>query len=56
MSRVYTCFCTASIHKGHLNVIAAMQSVAEDLLRHHRALELDARLLPFRKIITLIDS
>lgn len=34
----------------------AMQSVAEDLLRHHRALEVDARLLPFKKIITLIDS
>lgn len=34
----------------------AMQSVAEDLLRHHRALEVDARLLPFKKIITLIDA
>lgn len=34
----------------------AMQSVAEDLLRHHRALEVDSRLLPFKKIITLIDS
>ena len=34
----------------------AMQSVAEDLLRYHRALEVDARLLPFKKIITLIDS
>lgn len=34
----------------------AMQSVAEDLLKHHRALEVDARLLPFKKIITLIDS
>jgi len=34
----------------------AMQSVAEDLLRHHRALEVDARLMPFKKIITLIDS
>lgn len=32
----------------------AMQSVAEDLLRHHRALEVDARLLPFKKIISLI--
>ena len=34
----------------------AMQSVAEDLLRHHRALEVDSRLLPFKKIITLIDA
>ena len=34
----------------------AMQSVAEDLLRHHRALEVDSRLLPFKRIITLIDS
>ena len=34
----------------------AMQSVAEDLLRHHRALEVDARLMPFKKIITLIDA
>ena len=34
----------------------AMQSVAEDLLRHHRALEVDARLLPFKKIITLIEG
>lgn len=34
----------------------AMQSVAQDLLRHHRALEVDERLLPFKKIITLIDT
>ena len=34
----------------------AMQSVAQDLLRHHRALEVDSRLMPFKKIITLIDS
>ena len=34
----------------------AMQSVAVDLLRNHRALEVDARLMPFKKIITLIDS
>lgn len=33
----------------------AMQSVAEDLLRYHRAQEVDSRLLPFKKIITLID-
>ena len=34
----------------------AMQSVAQDLLRYHRALEVDARLMPFKKIITLIDG
>lgn len=33
----------------------AMQSVAEDLLRYHRALEVDSHLLSFKKIITLID-
>lgn len=34
----------------------AMQLVAQDLLRYHRALEVDSRLMPFKKIITLIDS
>ena len=34
----------------------AMQSVAEDLLRYHRALEVDARLMPFKSIIRLIDD
>ena len=34
----------------------AMQSVAQDLLKYHRALEVDSRLMPFKKIITLIDS
>ena len=34
----------------------AMQSVALDLLRHHRTLEVDARLIPFPQIIRLIDS
>jgi len=34
----------------------AMQSVARDLLRYHRAQEVDSRLMPFTKIITLIDS
>ena len=33
----------------------AMQSVAQDILRHHRALEVDSRLMPFKKIISLID-
>ncbi len=34
----------------------AMQSVAQDLLKFHRAQEVDARLMPFKKIITLIDA
>lgn len=34
----------------------AMKSVAEDLLRHHRALEVDARLMPFKDIIRLIEE
>ena len=34
----------------------AMQAVAQDILRYHRAQEVDARLMPFKKIITLIDS
>lgn len=34
----------------------AMQSVARDLLRYHRAQEVDSRLMPFKKIITLIDG
>lgn len=33
----------------------AMQSVAQDLLRYHRAQEVDSRLMPFKKIISLID-
>lgn len=32
----------------------AMQSVAQDLLRYHRAQEVDSRLMPFKKIIRLI--
>lgn len=34
----------------------AMQRTAEDILRHHRAKEVDDRLLPIREIITLIDE
>ena len=34
----------------------AMQQTAEDILRHHRALEVDARLMPVKQIITLIDT
>lgn len=34
----------------------AMQQTAEDILRYHRALEVDARLMPIKDIITLIDE
>lgn len=34
----------------------AMQRTAEDILRFHRAKEVDDRLLPIREIITLIDE
>jgi phosphoenolpyruvate phosphomutase len=34
----------------------AMKSVAEDILRYHRAAEVDSRLLPIKEIISLIDE
>ena len=34
----------------------AMQSVARDLLKYHRAQEVDSRLMPFKDIIRLIDG
>lgn len=34
----------------------AMQSTAEDILKNHRAQEVDDRLMPFKEIITLIDE
>lgn len=34
----------------------AMQQTAEDILRHHRAKEVDDRLMPIKQIITLIDE
>lgn len=34
----------------------AMKSVAEEILRCHRAQEVDAQLMPFKDIITLIDE
>ncbi|MBR3483488.1 MAG: phosphoenolpyruvate mutase [Lachnospiraceae bacterium] len=33
-----------------------MVSTAEDILRNHRALEVDSKLMPFKDIITLIDE
>ena len=34
----------------------AMKSTAEDILRYHRAAEVDSRLLPIKDIISLIDT
>ena len=34
----------------------AMQSTAEEILKNHRALEADSRLMPFKDIIRLIDE
>ncbi|MCM1263055.1 MAG: phosphoenolpyruvate mutase [Butyrivibrio sp.] len=34
----------------------AMQGAAIDILKHHRALEIDSRLMPFKDIIRLIDE
>lgn len=34
----------------------AMQSTAIEILKNHRALEVDSRLMPFKEIITLIDD
>lgn len=34
----------------------AMKSAAEDILKYHRAQEIDSRLMPFKDIITLIDE
>ncbi len=34
----------------------AMESTAKDILRYHRAKEVDDRLMPFKDIITLIDE
>ncbi|MGN0298393.1 MAG: phosphoenolpyruvate mutase [Lachnospiraceae bacterium] len=34
----------------------AMKQTAEDILRYHRAMEVDSRLLPLKNIITLIDE
>lgn len=34
----------------------AMKETAEEILRNHRALEVDSKLMPFKEIITLIDE
>lgn len=34
----------------------AMQNTAVEILKNHRALEVDAKLMPFKEIITLIDD
>ena len=34
----------------------AMQETAREILKNHRALEVDSKLMPFKDIITLIDE
>lgn len=36
--------------------VPAMKNVAEELLKYHRALEVDDKLMPFKEIITMIDK
>ncbi len=38
------------------SAVPAMQATATDILRYHRAKEVDDRLMPFGKIITMIDE
>ena len=46
------------IYANHLlrSAFPAMQRTAEDILTHHRAKEVDERLMPVNQIITLIDE
>ena len=34
----------------------AMENTAKEILKNHRALEVDDKLMPFKSIITLIDE
>ena len=34
----------------------AMENTAKEILKNHRALEVDSKLMPFKDIITLIDE
>ena len=34
----------------------AMEQTAKDILKHHRAKEVDDRLMPIKQILTLIDE
>ncbi len=36
--------------------VPAMKHAAEEILRHHRAQEIDEKIMPFKEIITLIDE
>ncbi len=33
-----------------------MRSTAEEILKNHRAMEVDSKLMPFKEIISLIDE
>ena len=38
------------------SAFSATQKTAEDILRYHRAKDVDDRLMPIKEIITLIDE
>jgi len=57
----------AELHEHGVNIVIyanqltrsafpAMEQTAKDILRHHRAKEVDDRLMPIKKIISLIDE
>ncbi len=50
--------CNVVIYANQLtrSAFPAMQKTAEDILKYHRAKEVDARLMPIKDIITLIDE
>lgn len=63
----YNCVTETELIMHHINIVIyanqltrsafpAMQNTAIDILKNHRALEVDSRLMPFKEIITLIDD
>ncbi len=63
----FNCVTEAELIKHGINIVIyanqltrsafpAMQNTAIDILKNHRALEVDSRLMPFKEIITLIDD
>ncbi len=63
----FNCVTEAELIKHGVNIVIyanqltrsafpAMQNTAIDILKNHRALEVDSRLMPFKEIITLIDD
>ena len=42
--------------KGAVGLMQLMENTAKEILKNHRALEVDSKLMPFKDIITLIDE